>query len=97
MLIEFGATASARAFPINATSEKYGWARYVAHQVYYSLLGREYEWELLPLGVDQKVGALVWSPLGWGRLFHHFKSFFRSTAFLDRKATAPQRGVKYSV
>jgi aryl-alcohol dehydrogenase-like predicted oxidoreductase len=51
-----------------ATSEKYGWARYVAHQVYYSLLGREYEWELLPLGVDQKVGALVWSPLGWGRL-----------------------------
>jgi aryl-alcohol dehydrogenase-like predicted oxidoreductase len=51
-----------------ATSERYGWARYVAHQVYYSLLGREYEWELLPLGVDQKVGALVWSPLGWGRL-----------------------------
>jgi aryl-alcohol dehydrogenase-like predicted oxidoreductase len=51
-----------------ATSEKYGWARYVAHQVYYSVLGREYEWELLPLGVDQKVGALVWSPLGWGRL-----------------------------
>jgi len=51
-----------------ATSEKYGWARYVAHQVYYSLLGRDYEWELLPLGIDQKVGALVWSPLGWGRL-----------------------------
>jgi aryl-alcohol dehydrogenase-like predicted oxidoreductase len=51
-----------------AASGKYGWARYVAHQVYYSLLGREYEWELLPLGVDQKVGALVWSPLGWGRL-----------------------------
>ncbi|MHB1021256.1 MAG: aldo/keto reductase [Acidobacteriaceae bacterium] len=51
-----------------ATSEKYGWARYVAHQVYYSLLGREYEWELMPLGLDQKVGALVWSPLGWGRL-----------------------------
>jgi aryl-alcohol dehydrogenase-like predicted oxidoreductase len=51
-----------------ATSEKYGWTRYVAHQVYYSLLGREYEWELLPLGLDQKVGGLVWSPLGWGRL-----------------------------
>lgn len=49
-------------------SEKYGWARYVAHQVYYSLVGREYEWELMPLGLDQKVGALVWSPLGWGRL-----------------------------
>jgi aryl-alcohol dehydrogenase-like predicted oxidoreductase len=51
-----------------ATSEKYGWARYIAHQVYYSLVGREYEWELMPLGIDQKVGALIWSPLGWGRL-----------------------------
>jgi aryl-alcohol dehydrogenase-like predicted oxidoreductase len=51
-----------------ATSERYGWARYVGHQVYYSLVGREYEWELMPLGLDQNVGALVWSPLGWGRL-----------------------------
>jgi aryl-alcohol dehydrogenase-like predicted oxidoreductase len=51
-----------------ATSERYGWARYVGHQVYYSLIGREYEWELMPLGLDQNVGALVWSPLGWGRL-----------------------------
>jgi aryl-alcohol dehydrogenase-like predicted oxidoreductase len=51
-----------------AISEKYGWARYVGHQVYYSLIGREYEWELMPLGIDQKVGALIWSPLGWGRL-----------------------------
>jgi aryl-alcohol dehydrogenase-like predicted oxidoreductase len=49
-------------------SEKYGWARYAAHQVYYSLLGRDYEWELMPLGIHQGVGALVWSPLGWGRL-----------------------------
>jgi len=51
-----------------AISDKYGWPRYVAHQVYYSLVGREYEWELMPLGLDQKVGALIWSPLGWGRL-----------------------------
>lgn len=51
-----------------AVSERYGWTRYVAHQVYYSLIGREYEWELMPLGLDQRVGALVWSPLGWGRL-----------------------------
>ncbi len=51
-----------------AVSERYGWARYVAHQVYYSLVGREYEWELMPLGLDQKVSAMVWSPLGWGRL-----------------------------
>jgi aryl-alcohol dehydrogenase-like predicted oxidoreductase len=49
-------------------AEKYGWTRYVGHQVYYSLVGREYEWELMPLALDQGVGALVWSPLGWGRL-----------------------------
>lgn len=51
-----------------ATSDRYGWPRYAGHQVYYSLIGREYEWELMPLGLDQGVGALVWSPLGWGRL-----------------------------
>ena len=51
-----------------AVSERYGWPRYVAHQAYYSLVGREYEWELMPLGIDQKVGAVVWSPLGWARL-----------------------------
>jgi aryl-alcohol dehydrogenase-like predicted oxidoreductase len=51
-----------------AASARHGWSRYVAHQVYYSLVGREYEWELMPLGIDQGVGALIWSPLGWGRL-----------------------------
>jgi aryl-alcohol dehydrogenase-like predicted oxidoreductase len=51
-----------------AVAERYGWTPFVGHQVYYSLLNREYEWELMPLGLDQKVGALVWSPLGWGRL-----------------------------
>ncbi|MBL1075639.1 aldo/keto reductase [Nocardia sp. 2] len=51
-----------------AASDKNGFPRYVAHQVYYSLVGRDYEWELMPLGVDQGVGAVVWSPLGWGRL-----------------------------
>jgi aryl-alcohol dehydrogenase-like predicted oxidoreductase len=51
-----------------ATSEKHGLNRHVAHQAYYSLVGRSYEWELMPLGLDQGVGAVVWSPLGWGRL-----------------------------
>jgi len=51
-----------------SVSERYGWSRYVGHQVYYSLIGRDYEWELMPLALDQGVGALVWSPLGWGRL-----------------------------
>ena len=51
-----------------AVSERYGWSRYVAHQAYYSLIGRKYEWELMPLGISEGVGAVVWSPLGWGRL-----------------------------
>ncbi|MET0747780.1 MAG: aldo/keto reductase [Rhizobium sp.] len=51
-----------------AISDRYNLPRYVAHQAYYSLIGRDYESELMPLGVDQKVGAVIWSPLGWGRL-----------------------------
>jgi len=49
-------------------ADRYGYPRYVANQTYYSLIGRDYEWELMPLAIDQGVGALVWSPLGWGRL-----------------------------
>jgi aryl-alcohol dehydrogenase-like predicted oxidoreductase len=49
-------------------ADRYGYPRYVANQTYYSLVGRDYEWELMPLGLDQGVGAVVWSPLGWGRL-----------------------------
>jgi aryl-alcohol dehydrogenase-like predicted oxidoreductase len=63
-----------------SVSDHYGWSRYVAHQAYYSLVGREFEWELMPLGVDQGVGTLVWSPLGWGRL----------TGKLRRGAEAPR-------
>lgn len=50
------------------TADRHGWPRFVAHQVYYSLIGRAYEDDLMPLAADQGVGALVWSPLGWGRL-----------------------------
>jgi aryl-alcohol dehydrogenase-like predicted oxidoreductase len=51
-----------------AASERLGIVRHVAHQAYYSLVGRDYEWELMPLALDQKIGTVVWSPLGWGRL-----------------------------
>ncbi len=51
-----------------AIADRQGWPRYVAHQVHYSLVGRDYEWELMPLALDQRVGAVIWSPLGWGRL-----------------------------
>jgi len=51
-----------------AAADRHNLPRYVAHQAYYSLVGRDYEWELMPLGLDQGVGAVIWSPLGWGRL-----------------------------
>jgi len=51
-----------------AVADRYGYPSYVANQTYYSLIGRDYEWELMPLGADQGIGAVVWSPLGWGRL-----------------------------
>ena len=51
-----------------AVADRYGYARFIAHQVYYSLIGRDYEWELMPAALDQGIGAVVWSPLGWGRL-----------------------------
>ena len=51
-----------------AAADRHGYPRYVVNQTYYSLIGRDYEWELMPLGLDQGIGAMVWSPLGWGRL-----------------------------
>ena len=49
-------------------SERYGWSKYIAHQAYYSLINRDFEWELMPVGIDQKVGTIVWSPLASGYL-----------------------------
>src|SRR6201996_6774646 len=63
------------------TSDRYGLPRYVANQTYYSLIGRDYEWELMPLGLEQGVSAVVWSPLGWGRL----------TGKIRRNAPRPQQ------
>jgi len=76
-----------------AAAEKYGLPRHVAHQAYYSLVGRDYEWELMPLALDQKVGAVVWSPLGWGRLTGKFR---RGQPFPEESrlhnATVQERG-----
>jgi aryl-alcohol dehydrogenase-like predicted oxidoreductase len=69
-----------------SVSERYGWSKYIAHQAYYSLLDREFEWELMPLGVDQNIGTIVWSPLASGKLSGKFR----------RTNTAPpdNRGIK---
>ncbi len=71
-----------------ATSDKLGLNRHVAHQAYYSLIGRHYEWELMPLGLDQGVGAVVWSPLGWGRLTGKIR---RGTGLPEAKPPACDR------
>jgi aryl-alcohol dehydrogenase-like predicted oxidoreductase len=56
-----------------SVSERYGWSKYIAHQAYYSLLNREFEWELMPLGIDQNIGTIVWSPLSGGQLTGKFR------------------------
>ncbi len=56
-----------------SVSERYGWSKYIAHQAYYSLLDREFEWELMPLGIDQNIGTIVWSPLASGQLSGKFR------------------------
>jgi aryl-alcohol dehydrogenase-like predicted oxidoreductase len=56
-----------------SVSERHGWSKYIAHQAYYSLLNREFEWELMPLAIDQRVGTIVWSPLASGQLSGKFR------------------------
>ena len=51
-----------------AISEKQNLERFVGHQLYYSLVGRDAEHDLIPLGLDQGVGSMVWSPLAGGAL-----------------------------
>ena len=55
-----------------ALSDRHGWPRYISHQAYYSLVARDYEWELMPLALDQKIGTVVWSPLSGGQLSGKF-------------------------
>jgi len=51
-----------------ATSEREGLNRFCSQQIYYSLVAREVEYELVPISLDQGVGILVWSPLAGGFL-----------------------------
>jgi aryl-alcohol dehydrogenase-like predicted oxidoreductase len=74
-----------------AAADRHGWPRHVAHQAHYSLLAREYEWELMPLAVDQRVGAVVWSPLAGGRLTGKV-SRHRAAPEGSRAATQGPRG-----
>ncbi len=81
-----------------ATSDRCGYSRYVANQTYYSLIGRQYEWELMPLGLDQGVGAVVWSPLGWGRLtgkIRREKPLHETSRLHKTAASGPQMSDEY--
>ncbi len=71
-----------------AVSDRERLVRHVAHQAYYSLLGRDYEWELMPLALDQNIGTVVWSPLGWGRL----SGRYRRSHPIDHTSRAVQNG-----
>jgi aryl-alcohol dehydrogenase-like predicted oxidoreductase len=45
-----------------------GYPRFVTQQIHYTLEAREAEYELLPIAVDQGIGALIWSPIAGGLL-----------------------------
>jgi aryl-alcohol dehydrogenase-like predicted oxidoreductase len=79
-----------------AVADRYGYSRFVANQTYYSLIGRDYEWELMPLGLDQGVGAVVWSPLGWGRLTGKIRrgKRCRSSAGYTTRRRLPRRWMR---
>lgn len=77
-----------------ACSDRYGYPRHVAHQVYYSLLNRDYEWDLMQLGSTEGVGAVVWSPLGWGKLTGKIRRG-QSAPAGSRAAQDPDAGPRY--
>jgi aryl-alcohol dehydrogenase-like predicted oxidoreductase len=54
-------------------AEKRNFAPFVSQQIQYSLLKRDAEFEMLPAGIDQGVGALIWSPLAQGYLSGKFR------------------------
>jgi aryl-alcohol dehydrogenase-like predicted oxidoreductase len=54
-------------------ADRRGYARYICQQVNYSLVSRDVEHELVPMGIDQGVGIMAWSPLHFGLLSGKFR------------------------
>ncbi len=54
-------------------SAQHGFVRYVSQQVNYSLIARDVEHEIVPMGLDQSVGIMAWSPLQAGLLTGKFR------------------------
>ncbi len=76
-----------------SVSELRGFQRIVSNQIYYSLQGRDAEFELLPLSVDQGLGVLVWSPLAGGLLTGKYRRDHRPEQgrFLEERTEPPVR------
>jgi len=80
-----------------AIQEKNGWQRFISLQAYYSLVGRDLEWELAPLCEDQGLGILPWSPLHGGFLSGKYRrnsDWPLNTRIKSIKETLPFDGEK---
>lgn len=51
-----------------AVSRQLGLERFASHQIYWSLVGRDAEVEIVPAALHESLGILVWSPLAGGLL-----------------------------
>jgi aryl-alcohol dehydrogenase-like predicted oxidoreductase len=56
-----------------AASDRLGLTRYMCQQVNYNLVARDVEHEIIPLGIDQSLGLMAWSPLHAGLLSGKFR------------------------
>jgi len=56
-----------------AASDRLGLTRYVCQQVNYNLIARDVEREIVPVGLDQGLGLMAWSPLHAGLLTGKFR------------------------
>ena len=70
-------------------SDRLGLARYVCQQVNYSLIARDVEHEIIPLGLDQSVGLMAWSPLHAGLLTGKFRRDARPAVSRLNELEAP--------
>ena len=72
-----------------ACSDRSDLTRYVCQQVNYSLIARDVEHEIIPLGLDQAVGLMAWSPLHAGLLTGKFRRDERPSVSRLNELEAP--------
>ncbi len=72
-----------------AASERHHFPKYICQQVNYSLVARDVEHELIPMGLDQGVGVMAWSPLHFGLLSGKFRRDARPSETRLNQLDAP--------